>query len=106
MMSRGYFTVCVNAKWPDKRGVHCFKIPEFVDAENFRKPEPINMPPLELAATVISLVEFAEQFEHDKTFTTELAEVANRYIQKVKEGLPEGVEIKRMKAAQAAVASR
>lgn len=106
MMSMGYITFCIDAKWPDKQPRHCFKIPEFVDAENFKKPEPVNMPPLELAATVLSLVEFAEQFVHDKALTSELTEVANRYIQKVREGLPEGVEIKRVKATQAAAASR
>lgn len=106
MMSIGYLTICI----PDnreKKFVHCFKIPQFVDAEYFTKPEPPgppNFPELELAGTILALVDHVEPLVKDKAFTKELTDVTNKFIQKVREGLPEGVEIKRVKPVQAKAA--
>lgn len=106
MMSMGYFTICITDKpstpphepVPTKKFVHCFRIPEFVDTSNFTKEPPTpNFPELELAGTVLSLVEYVEPLVKDTGFTKELAEVVNKFVHKVREGLPEGVELKRVR---------
>jgi len=107
MMSIGYTTMCIRGQW-DKQRIQCFKIPEFVAAVNYIKPEPgdpPNFPELGLAGTVLSLVDHVDPLIKDKAFTQELAAVANKYIQKVKEGLPENVEIKRVTPASLAKAA-
>jgi hypothetical protein len=73
---------------------HCFDIPLLVDREHLRPgPPPPNYPELELAATILELIDFVKPAVRDTEFTKNLTEVTTRYIQRVKEGLPKGVEI-------------
>lgn len=78
---------------------HCFRIPELVDNSYFTKPHigpgPSNYPELELAGTILSLVEFINPQIKDKDFTKALTDISEKYIQKVREGLPKGVELSR-----------
>lgn len=82
---------------------HCFDVPELVDPNFFHRPLPQNYPELELAATVISLVEHIKPMVKDTDFTKSLAELSNKYIQKVKEGMPKDVELTVMKVHEKAV---
>jgi len=100
MTPTGYFTMCITGNWPEKQPVHCFKIPQLVDDSYFTElhlPHPQNYPELELAGTILSLVEYVDPIIKDKVFTQQLTEVANNYVQKVRQGLPQGVELKRVK---------
>jgi hypothetical protein len=72
---------------------HCFDIPELVNQDYFHRPPPPNYPELELAATILQLVEHIKPAAHDTEFTKSLTELSTRFIQKVREGLPKGVEL-------------
>ena len=70
---------------------HCFEVPAMIDRSVIKRPPPNNMPPFELAAAVLLLVEAAPHSELAK----ELSGVANGFIRQVQAGLPKGVELER-----------
>jgi len=75
---------------------HCFPIPVLV--ENFHVPHgpgPVNMPELELAVSVLQLVEAVQPVVQGSALTKQLAEVSQHFIQQVQAGLPPGVELTR-----------
>jgi hypothetical protein len=72
---------------------HCFDIPDLVNQDYFHRPPPPNYPELELAATILQLVEHIKPAVRDTEFTKSLTELSTRFIQKVQEGLPKGVEL-------------
>jgi hypothetical protein len=82
---------------------HCFDIPTLVDLSHIHGPGPINFPQLELAVTVIGLVDAIEKSGRKSELGTKLIEVSNAFIQNVRTGLPQGVELTedRPKAKQA-----
>ena len=67
---------------------HCIDIPVLIE-KPFRRPPPHNMPELEVALTVLELVQVVKPTD----FTKRLTEVANGYVEQFKQGLPKGVEI-------------
>jgi hypothetical protein len=68
---------------------HCFPVPLLVDSSAIRRPHPNNLPPFELAATVLELVRVVGPSD----LSSQLSEVALRYIKGLQAQLPEGVEI-------------
>jgi len=81
---------------------HCFEIPMLVDLRQIHIPPPHNYPPLELAVTVIKLVEALELAGRKSDLGRKLLEVSTAFMQHVQAGLPEGVELttKRVASAQ------
>ena len=77
---------------------HCFELPLLIDRSVIKRPPPNNFPQLELAATVLQLVEVVGNNEFSKS----LAAVATRYIEDVQKALPKGVELMKMQQAGAA----
>jgi hypothetical protein len=69
------------------------RIPLLIDTNIRQRPVPGNLAELELAATVLALVEHIKPVTHDVDFTRELTEVSNRYIRFIKKGLPAGVDL-------------
>ena len=67
---------------------HCIDIPVLVE-KPFRRPPPHNMPELELALTVLELVQVVKPTE----FSKRLADVSKGYVDQFKQQLPKGVEI-------------
>jgi hypothetical protein len=72
---------------------HCFDIPELVDLAHIHGPGPVNFPQLELAVTVVGLVDAIEKTGRNSEFGAKLLEVSNAFIHNVRTGLPKGVEI-------------
>lgn len=72
---------------------HCFEIPVLVDLNRIHGPGPINFPQLELAITVIGLVDAVEKTGRNSEFGVKLLELSNAFIQNVRTGLPKGVEL-------------
>jgi len=75
---------------------HCFEIPTLVDlSQVIHKPGPgpVNFPQLELAVTVVGLVNAIEKTGRNTEFGAKLLEVSNAFIQNVRTGLPQGVEL-------------
>jgi len=70
--------------------LHCFDVPLLVERSVIKRPPPGNLPPFELAATVLEMTRVAGRSELSK----ELSEVATRYIANLQKELPKGVEIK------------
>jgi len=70
---------------------HCFPIPVLI--EKVPKPIPPNWPDLELAVTVVQLVEDVKPAVRDTELTKALTAACNGFIQKVQNGLPKGVEL-------------
>ena len=68
---------------------HCFNVPLLVDIHLIKPPPPVNLPPFELAATVLEMVRVVGPSELSK----ELSEVAMRNIRNLQKELPQGVEI-------------
>jgi hypothetical protein len=81
---------------------HCFDVPELVNPEFFHRPPPPNYPELELATTVLQLVDFIRPVVRDTEFTKGLTELSTRFIEQVREGLPKGVELVTPKAMERA----
>ena len=75
---------------------HCFELPLLIKPE-FKKPEPHNYPELELAATVLQLVNVVQPAVKDSQLTKQLSEVATQFISQVQKGLPQGVELNELK---------
>jgi hypothetical protein len=71
---------------------HCFEIPTLVDLTHIHGPGPINFPQLELAVTVMGLVQTVEKTRKSE-FGTKLLEVSSAFLQEVRKGLPQGVEL-------------
>jgi hypothetical protein len=71
---------------------HCFEIPTLVDLTHIHGPGPINLPQLELAVTVVGLVQTVEKTRNSE-FGTKLIELSNAFLQEVRKGLPQGVEL-------------
>jgi len=80
---------------------HCFDIPALVDLSRIHGPGPINFPQLELAVTVIGLVDAIEKTGRNSELGVKLLEVSNAFIQNVRTGLPKGVELTTDTAPQA-----
>jgi len=72
---------------------HCFEIPMLVDLSHIHGPGPVNFPQLELAVTVIGLVQEVEKAGRKSEFGAKLLEVSNAFLQNVRAGLPQGVEL-------------
>jgi hypothetical protein len=68
---------------------HCFPLPSLIDSSHIHIPKPINYPPFELAIAVLQLVDAVP----DSELSRELSQVANRFIEHVKRGLPPGTEL-------------
>lgn len=71
---------------------HCFEIPTLVDLSHIHGPGPINFPQLELAVTVMGLVQSVEKTRKSE-LGTKLLDVSNAFLQEVRKGLPQGVEL-------------
>ena len=78
---------------------HCFDVPTLIDQQFIRKPPINNYPPFELAVSVLQLVAAVPHSE----LSAELTNVAQRFINQVKGGMPKGVEL--IAAGQAEYAS-
>ena len=72
----------------------CIEIPILVQ-KPIRVPPPNNFPELELAFTVLELVQAVKPSELSK----QLIDVSNRYVEDLKNQLPQGVEINEAKQA-------
>jgi len=72
---------------------HCFPAPTLILKEQIKRPPPNNLPPFELAASVLMLVESVPKSE----LSTQLTEVATRYINDLQKQLPAGVGISPIK---------
>ena len=72
---------------------HCFDIPVLVDLSKIHRPGPVNFPQLELAITVMGLVDAVEKTGRNSEFGVKLLELSNAFIQNVRTGLPKGVEL-------------
>src|SRR5579859_1369809 len=72
----------------------CFPVNTIVDTTLVRRPGhgPINLPPFELAVTMIELVNQFEGSQHSD-LGNKLIEVSKAFIEQTKAGLPKGVEI-------------
>jgi hypothetical protein len=70
----------------------CFVIPLLVAIDPI-PPPPGNYPELELAATVLALVNVVQPVAQNSELVKELAGVSERFIQQVQSGLPDGVKI-------------
>ena len=71
---------------------HCFEIQTLVDLSHIHGPGPVNFPQLELAVTVMGLVQTVEK-NRKSEFGAKLLEVSNAFLQNVRAGLPQGVEL-------------
>ena len=78
--------------------LHCFPIPVLIEKFHIPGIGPVNFPELELAISVLQLVEHVRPNVKDSKLSEELTGIANRFIEQVRTGLPEGVEIKQMDA--------
>lgn len=68
---------------------HCFPLPSLIDPNHIHIPHPTNYPPFELAIAVLQLVNAVPNSELSK----ELSQVATRFIEQVRKGLPAGTEL-------------
>jgi hypothetical protein len=71
----------------------CIDIPLLVQ-KPFHKPPPPNFPEIELAATVLELVEFVGPSVPESKLAKELHGAATNFMQGVQKQLPQGVELK------------
>ena len=72
---------------------HCIDIPLLVDREHLHRPPPPNFPELDLALSVLELVDFLKPQLKDSELSRSLTDVSTRFIQQVQRQLPTGVEI-------------
>jgi hypothetical protein len=73
---------------------HCFKVPLLIAIEpKVLPPPPPNFPELELAATVLHLVNVVQPAVKNSQLTKRLSEVATQFISQVQRELPQGVEL-------------
>jgi len=72
---------------------HCFPVAELVDLSKVPRPGPINFPQLELAVTVIGLVDVVEKRGRNSEFGAKLLDISKAFLQEVRNGLPKGVEL-------------
>jgi hypothetical protein len=79
------YQICVNIGGTK----HCFPLPSLIDVVHIRRPGPVNFPPFELAISVLDLVNAVP----DSELSRELSQVANKFINNVKKGLPQGTEL-------------
>ncbi|HWA03946.1 MAG TPA: hypothetical protein VG819_10520 [Rhizomicrobium sp.] len=77
---------------------HCFVIPLLVEKFHIPGPGPVNYPELELAVSVLQLIEHIRPNVKQAEFTDRLADVARGFIQQVQKGMPQGVELRQMAA--------
>ena len=73
---------------------HCFPVPTLIDQSVIHRPLPNNLPPFELAVSVLMLAQAVPASD----LTKELTQVATRYIETLRKDLPKGVEIVEAKA--------
>jgi len=82
--------------------VHCFPIPVLGPPVVIpHGPGPVNYPELELAATVMQMAEAVQHAVPESELTKQLTEVAGRFVDQVRAGLPDGVELRQVSAAAA-----
>jgi len=76
--------------------VHCFSIPVLIDNPlRPHGPDPHNYPILDLAATILVLVEEVKGSANraDSEYLNQLTEVTRGFIKNVQAGMPEGVTL-------------
>jgi len=83
------FAICI--KIHGKK--HCFPLPVPVPTHHGPDPGPINFPELELATTILTVAPDLK----DVAFAKELTAIARRFVDGVKSGLPNGVELDEVK---------
>jgi hypothetical protein len=81
---------------------HCFDVPTLIDKNLIRRPPPNNLPPFELAVSVLQLIEAVPQ----SRLSSELSEIANRYIQQFAKTLPKNIELIPAKQAVSSVTAQ
>lgn len=79
---------------------HCFDVPTLIDKNVIKRPPPNNLPPFDLAVSVLLLIEAVPHSE----LSAELSQVANRYIQHLAKGLPNNIALISSKQAEYAAA--
>jgi hypothetical protein len=72
---------------------HCFDVPLLIDKNVLHVPPPQNFPELELAVTVLELVNHVKGQVRDTPLTKALTQASSQFIQQVKQELPQGVEL-------------
>ena len=77
---------------------HCFPIPVLIDRFP-KRPDP-NYVDLELAVTILQLVEDVKPQVRDAELTRSLTQTCTRFIQQVQNGLPQGVELSAHRQAE------
>jgi hypothetical protein len=77
---------------------HCFPIPVLIEKFHIPGPGPVNFPELELAISVLQLIEHVSPNVKQTEFTARLNEAALGFIKQVQQGMPQGVELKQMEA--------
>jgi hypothetical protein len=76
--------------------IHCFDVPILIEKVPL-KPHPGNYPELELAVTVLHLVNVVQPAVKNSQLTKQLSEVATQFISQVQKGLPQGVQLNEVK---------
>lgn len=75
--------------------MHCFAVPSLIDRSAILRPGPNNFPPLELAIAVLELVQAVPESELSQSLT----QLAAGFIERVRAGLPAGVDLRFVKPA-------
>ena len=83
--------------------LHQFEVPTIIDFKEFKfpKPDPRNYPVLDLAITVIEMIEAVEPGEKRSQLSSKLVELSRDFIKNVQAGLPKGVQIREVPAPKA-----
>jgi hypothetical protein len=71
-------------------------LPVLIEKFHVPGPGPGNYPELELATSVLQLVNFVKPMAANSPLTKQLNEVATHFIYQVQKGLPQGVELKQI----------
>lgn len=73
----------------------CFPVAALINDINriIHRPPPENMPELDLAVTVLQLVQAIQPAIGNSEFAAKLESVSRGFIKNVQEGLPKGVEL-------------
>lgn len=87
-----------------KHVTHCVEIHEYVELPELKPHRRHNYPELELAATVLSVVDYVRPLVKDSPLVQQLTEVATGFIDKVRAELPAGVSISYQSEAKAKAA--
>ncbi len=68
---------------------HCFDVPTLIDQNVIKRPPPNNLPPFDLAVSVLLLVDAVPPSE----LSSELSHIATRYIEQLANRLPANVQL-------------